>query len=366
MFRQLTHWLKEFSYAVKRIFRVMKDPERATYYPEEERKGKLGMWSDNLLWYAQHGEVNVHYFVYGLDRKKGVDKKELLAYKELSKNRNKCNQQIAGKRYNYVCMLQDKFVFGQFLASLGFPTPKNIAFFDKNNLTWLDSMKSEPLTALTDGAQNITGFCKKLSGMQGVGAFPLTIQNGKLSCKDAEITIEQLQQKLDGQYLYQERIVQHPDMARLHPASVNSIRLVTFNNGGNVEVFSTVLRIGARGKSVDNWASGGIIISIDQQTGRLASEGRFKAAYGGRVIVHPDSGVVFENYQIPFFQESISLACKLHSYFYGVHSIGWDIGITPNGPVFIEGNDDWDAAIPMALEENFKSRFYKMFRQTSQ
>ena len=362
LFKRLTTSLKEALYSIRRIFRVLKNPEQATYYPQEERKSKLGVWADNLMWAAKHREVNIHYFVYGLDRKKGVDRSQFLAYTELRKYRNPRNQQVPGKHYNYVCMLQDKFVFGQFLTSLGFPTPKNIALLDSGQLTWLDSMKKEPLEALVQGPlKNIDGFCKKLQGVQGVGAFPLSVVEGSLCINEEKITLQQLKEKLDGPYLFQERIKQHPKMAQLHPPSINSVRLVTFNNRGNVEVFSSVLRIGARGRNVDNWASGGIIVAIDKDSGKLGKEGTFKKIDGGRVSRHPDTGVVLEGFEIPFFQESVDLVCRLHSYFYGVHSVGWDIGITPDGPILIEGNDDWDAALPMAMEQNFKTRFLQMF-----
>ena len=35
---------------------------------------------------------------------------------------------------------------------------------------------------------------------------------------------------------------------------------------------------------------------------------------------------------------------------------------TEAGPIIIEGDDDWDGAVPMALEKNFKQRFLHMYR----
>ena len=31
-----------------------------------------------------------------------------------------------------------------------------------------------------------------------------------------------------------------------------------------------------------------------------------------------------------------------HKHLYNIRSIGWDSAITPEGPVFIEGNDNWE------------------------
>jgi hypothetical protein len=358
--------LKEFRYATRRMFKTLKSPQTSTYFPDEPRKSTVQMWRDNIRWLIKHGEANVYYFVYGLDRKAGTDEKELISWNEFRKLRNTRNQKLRTLKYNYVCLLQDKFIFGQFLKSLGFPTPPNIAIFDKTQITWLHNMKSEPVTALTnDPARQVNGFCKKLSGILGEGAFTLNVKGNKLFNKSGELSLAELCGNLDGQYLLQERIEQHPRMSSLHPPSVNTIRMVTFNNNDQVSVFSTVLRIGAHGKNVDNWASGGIIVTIDKHTGILGKEGMFKIGYGGRVTQHPDTGVVFEGFEIPFFRESIELATSLHRYFYGIHSIGWDIAITPMGPVFIEGNDDWDGVIPMALEKNFRSRFISMFPDPS-
>ncbi len=364
MFTQLTRWMKESSYSVKRIFRVMKNPKKSSYFVETERKPGWAMWVDQFKWFARFREVNVFYFTYGLDNKRSRDISELVSWREFKRYRNRKNELLPDKKYNYVCLLQDKFVFSQFLSSLSFPAPKNLAIFDNKNFTWLGDMATVPLAAVVaDTGLRIDGFAKKLNGILGEGAFTLKIEEGRFYNKNRELPLNELQNITQGQYLLQEKIIQHPKMAELHPSSVNTVRMVTFNNSGRVEVFSTVLRIGAKGNSVDNWASGGIIVSIDQETGRLGKEGMFKPQYGGKVTHHPETGVRFENFEIPFFKESTEMACKLHSFFYGIHSIGWDIGITPDGPIFIEGNDDWDGSIAMTLEPNFRSRYLKMFPQ---
>ena len=70
----------------------------------------------------------------------------------------------------------------------------------------------------------------------------------------------------------------------------------------------------------------------------------------------------FLDFEIPCFHEAIQLVTNLHGYFYGVHSIGWDVAITDSGPIVVEGNDDWDGAVPMALETNFTQRFLQMYK----
>jgi hypothetical protein len=353
--------LKNTRYDLQRVSRLVNDPKLSrTYYPEAERKSKTEIRRENLLWLARNKEVNRYYYVYGLDRK-DTDASEVLPYRTFRAIRDSTNQHPNTEGYTYVCLLRDKFVFAQFLTSLHFPTPRNLALLNQNEITWLETMSTVPLDSLITTDRNVDGFCKKLTGIMGEGAFSLRLSDRQLYIKETEITIEQLRNELKGQYLLQERLEQHPQMRALHPDSVNTMRIITFNNKGVVSVFAAALRIGTHGRSVDNWASGGVVIGINLETGKLRKEGFLKPGYGGRVQQHPDSGITLEGFQIPFFPESIDMVCQLHRYFYGVHSIGWDIAITPDGPVFIEGNDDWEGGIPMVLEKNFKSRFLKMF-----
>jgi hypothetical protein len=301
--------------------------------------------------------------VYWLDKKGNDCHHEKIGYRKFRRMRDTYNLKLKGVNFNYACLLHDKFVFGQFAASLQFPVPGNIALFENGRVNWLDTMRTDSLENLAaDASLTIDGFCKKLTGLQGQGAFPLRISGGKIYSGSEEITVEELKKKMSGRYMWQERVYQHPVMSRLHPDSVNTLRIVTFNVNGTIEVFCAVLRVGVNGKSVDNWGAGGISIPIDVETGLVKEEGFFKPGYGGRVKVHPNTGITFLNYEIPFFKESIDLISRFHQHLYGIHSIGWDVALTPDGPVLIEANEDWDGSFAMSVEKDFKSRFLKMYR----
>ena len=157
-------------------------------------------------------------------------------------------------------------------------------------------------------------FCKKLLGTAGAGAFSLRISGEKLFINDKEAGFDELKRKLDGKFLMQNRIKQHHIVSKLYPHSINTIRLITFNNGGKVEVFSAALRIGTHGKVIDNWASGGIIVGVDVVNGQLHNEGLFKPGYGRRVLRHPNTDVPFQGFEIPYFHRAVSLVTELHTY----------------------------------------------------
>jgi hypothetical protein len=334
-----------------------------TYFPENSQKSKWTIFTDHLWWVIRNRELHRYYYVYGLDQKQ-KKKPEVIGYKRFTKMRNAANLRPKGLNFNYACLTGDKFVFGQFLKSLGFPTPVNIALLDEKGIRRLDSNTKESyIDFLNHPDKPLNGFCKKLRGIRGEGAFPMQIEKGRVYSNGKELSVTELKHKIHGTYLLQERIRQHPDMARIHPASINTIRLVTFNNDGQVELFFAAARFGADGRSVDNWNAGGIAVAIDMATGRLRGHGIQKWSYGKRADRHPDTDILFSGYEIPCFKESVELVCKVHGYVYGIHSIGWDVAITDDGPSLIEANEDWDGTFAMCTDENFKQKFLRMFPQ---
>ena len=65
-------------------------------------------------------------------------------------------------------------------------------------------------------------------------------------------------------------------------------------------------------------------------------------------------------------KETRETAVAMAKYFHSLldlHSIGWDIAIGENGPIFIEGNDNWEINGPQScnrgLAKEFKEYFYK-------
>lgn len=353
--------------AARKIWDLTTDEQLSrSYYPDEPTKSKPRVLMELLWWLLRSGEINNYYYVYGLDRKAVDRRQELLPYRQFRRLRNVRNLRLGRAPYNYVCVLRDKFVFSQFVGSLGLATPRSLALLDAERVTWLDTNATVPLRAIVERLDvTFDGFCKKLGGIQGDGAFPLRIEAGALYVRDARITVSELRDRLDDRYLLQERIRQHDVMSSLHPSSVNTVRVITFVSGARIELFAAAMRIGAKGKSVDNWAAGGVIVGIDAERGELRGDGFFKPGYGGRVQRHPDSGIVLHGFKIPYFAEAVALVSRLHGYLRDIHSIGWDVAITPDGPTIIEGNDDWEGGIPMVLERDFRKRFLAMCRQSS-
>lgn len=146
----------------------------------------------------------------------------------------------------------------------------------------------------------------------------------------------------DNHYIIQDLVEQHEVINAIYDKSINTLRLITIYNQRNDSVIplSGILRIGVNGNVVDNWAKGGLLVGVDLKTGKLNEYGLYKHGCGTKTDCHPNSGVKFEDVTLPYIQEAIEQAKKLHCEQKGIKVIGWDIAFTKDGPMFIEGNDN--------------------------
>ena len=144
---------------------------------------------------------------------------------------------------------------------------------------------------------------------------------------------------LAGKHLnvLEEPLRQHEQMARLHPQSVNTMRIVTDRVGDTVYIAYIVLKIGRGDGFCDNSGQGGVICRVDAEGGTICSVATDD--YFNVYDVHPDTGIRFEGYQLPMVPEAIAFAKKAALVVPEICHVGWDVAITPDGPVLIEGND---------------------------
>jgi len=333
-----------------RIRRLVWDDEHnRTYHPDRPRKSKFRILKDLLWWLVRHREVALYYYYYGLDCQ-DADDSNLFSFNEFRKVRDRFNARRIGlrERRDYtgrtadgVILLRHKIVFGLYLMGLGFPTPQVHACGFGRSLYWFDTGTETGLEELK--RRDLDVFVKNCQVDQGARVFPLRCTGGSLELAGEPAEPEDVPRRAGAgsPFLLQSRIEQHSLMAELYPGSVNTIRLATVATPDGPKVLGAVLRLGAGGDYRDNWSTGGMGVAIDRQSGTLGRYGLLAPKYGRRVEAHPDTGVRFLGRDVPFFREATEMACLLHRFMYGVGTIGWDIAITPDGPSFIEGNDEY-------------------------
>lgn len=161
-------------------------------------------------------------------------------------------------------------------------------------------------------------------------------------------TVASLFEEYKKDFLIQEVVKQHKDMAALNPTSVNTMRILSYRSDMEVLIVYSVVRIGRKGSVIDNQCAGGISTTIDKD-GRLG-----KDAFGGYSadnIQMTDSGVVLEGYQLPSYNKAIEMVKRLHLKLPFFNLVGWDVAIQEDGePVLIEFNTN-----PGLSQSAFKS-----------
>ena len=345
---------------LNRIRKLVNDPAlNVSYFPDSPRKSRARITADMLHWLATRREVNGYYYCWGMDRLDGPDPSDLLSYREFHRIRQRRNRLGEGAGVEYIALMQDKYLFSLLMRALDAPAPELLATITSGRIDWLHPRCQKPLDSLLDVEDGFEAFCKPRYGLKGKGAFRLRVSGGVLHVNGAPITLDALAH-MATDHVMQEPVQQHPRLAELHSASVNTLRIITVRSPSGAKHFSKVLfRVGAGGNVVDNGGAGGVQMFVNSETGRVIGAGI--KTRGGMLTHHPDTGIPFDGFEVPCVRESIELVERLHDMVPGLHSIGWDLAVTSNGPVIIEGNDDWAAGLRIGLEPGFRQAFLDAF-----
>lgn len=130
----------------------------------------------------------------------------------------------------------------------------------------------------------------------------------------------------------EELVLQCPEMARLHPGSVNTVRLLTIRG----RLCAAAVRMGVGGNFVDNGGAGGIFAGVDVDTGIVSTRGADLLEH--RFLLHPTTGVTIPGFQIPQWEQVCRTVQDAIALSPETVIVGWDVAITENGPLLIEGN----------------------------
>lgn len=325
--------------SLPKALRMARQPSPVPTFSCLPRKPQSQIFRDLIRWRLQSGTLNDDFFLLGLDRV-GREVEKSVPVNELRRARDRSNRIPGQNGTSYACLLEDKLVFSRYARALGHSIPTTLALVTADHIVWLPQRKREPLAYLWDSDRILDAFCKPVHGSKGADVFPLTASNGIISVAGDSVTEEELSEILRSGFILEQRIVQHETLAALHPQSLNTMRVVTIRSSQGPTVLVAALKIGTGGRSIDNYDKGGLLAEVDSVSGRLTG-----IAYSKRLpsplSTHPDSGVPFADFQIPFFDEAIAAVCRLHDDIDAIHSVGWDVAITSSGPVILEGNPRW-------------------------
>lgn len=195
-------------------------------------------------------------------------------------------------------------------------------------------------------------FCKPDKGKEGRGA-EAWYWNGKGGYENSEgvkLNRDELKERLyvlakyhsSKAYIVQPIMLPHHDLKPFRINATPTIRIISYLDSERViKIDGAMLRFSLNPIIVvDNACLGGMVAAIDPMTGKLRS-----ATMGGsidrinkRIKIMDDNKTRIQGFQIPYWEESCKLIIKLHHYFPHRIIIAWDVLISQEGPLILEGN----------------------------
>ncbi len=159
------------------------------------------------------------------------------------------------------------------------------------------------------------------------------IQTAQYDCTEDKYT--SMLSEYNGKFIAEEFIVQDENIAEFHPSSVNTVRVPTIRLDDETIIINPFFRVGQNGNTVDNAGSGGIICTLDAETGRI-----FAAAdeYGHTFTCHPQTKKQLIGFCIPRWDEAKTLVKQLSQVIPDNRYTGWDIALTDKGWILVEAN----------------------------
>lgn len=156
---------------------------------------------------------------------------------------------------------------------------------------------------------------------------------------------------ISGSWIIQERIYNHPELVALSRSPyLQTIRFFTMVDGvGRAHVIEAHFKLIVGKNHIDNFhygATGNLVAGADLASGRLSEAWTTRGPKGGFVPVteHPGSGNRIKGFQLPEWESATELAIRAATAFRPLRFVGWDVALTPAGPVLVEGN--WNSDPP--------------------
>lgn len=137
----------------------------------------------------------------------------------------------------------------------------------------------------------------------------------------------------------EEEIKQVEEMAEIHPYSVNIIRISTVvQKNGDVDFVDAWFRVGINKSEIAAASNGEIYSGVNLDTGIVETNGYTE--FGDVFVTHPDTKIDFVGYKIPKWNELLNIVNELALRVPEVRYVGWDMALTRNGWVIVEGNEN--------------------------
>lgn len=290
------------------------------------------------------------YFKYGLFRSdKTFDQK--CKYVPSSQTW-KLTRRVSPKSGHHVQgIFKDKILFNRMMNSFGFKTPELQLYIGSKVAPNLKNKANnwQELKSFFENNVVFPVFCKPIDGLQGLGAvsivgIDLDAQELMLG-NDKKISVEKFCRDIfeyyERGYMIESFVQQEQSLtSKFGPVPV-ILRVVTVKEKEKEPEFLYTYMRGADAKAMGTLErSSKIIRSVfDAETGEVVPDFYENSKFlWEKLTTHGVDGEPFKGFKIPHAAEAIQQCIDIHTLFPGQGWIGFDIIITEEGPLFVEGN----------------------------
>ncbi|MBR2554055.1 MAG: hypothetical protein IKE94_04240 [Aeriscardovia sp.] len=229
--------------------------------------------------------------------------------------------------------------------------------------------KDEDFSVFCDFISNHPEFVVKPTDMGGGSGVHKVTTNLNISYEEKYYLFKKLLSEIEkNKALYQrgsensliieELIDQAPELSVMHPDSVNGIRVTTVKVGNKINIVHPWFKIGRGGQFLTSAVYGTLDACIDSDSGKVITPGYTEN--NESFENHPDTGIQILGFQIPYWDQLLTVVKELASRLDTINYVGWDMVLTKNGWALMEGNFSGDFMWQMCLKRGTKREFEDM------
>jgi len=316
---------------------------------------------DLLVWQIKEGEFNTMYYAMGLDQRgsKQSDyfgRRSFLRIKE--KTERKLREKAGCEAVNYESITKDKFYANSILMANGLPCIQNYALISGPSLIFPDRREEniKSILAFTDFF-----FIKSIVLEAGEDVFRCRIINFSVEVNSQLYDWNSFKTLLGNKkWVVQKQYNSNETLKKINSSALNTTRIVTIQNDKEPEYLCGFQGFAVGNALTDSWSHGSVYVGINVEEECLKEYGLTSVSdkRQGLLKSHPDSGIKFGGYLIPYLKNAIDLCIKAHRLLYFNFIIGWDVAITDKGPLIVEANEKPGMNVAQSLNGGLKKKIY--------
>jgi hypothetical protein len=272
---------------------------------------------------------------------------------------NRLKEQAGCDRINYDVITKDKFYSNSIFIANGIPCFQTFALIS-GCVMYFPGNRQENIKSILSLRDPF--FIKNNILEAGEGVYWCRIVNSKVEVnrelKDWDSFLAILGNKI---WVVQKQYSSHETLRKINSSALNSTRIVTIFNGREPEYLCGFQGFATNNAPTDSWSHGSVYVGINADKGCLKEAGftSLSDKRPGLLFSHPDSGIRFGNYVIPFIKESVKLCINAHRLLYFNFIIGWDVAITDEGPMIVEANEKPGLNIAQCIDGGLGEKIIK-------